>query len=181
VNANYLLVTADREALGWILQEERTAFPSERRPEVGSLEPGDTVFLYTTRGCYKNPTRDRGRVIGHATVKSQVMHLGRPVSFSGRSFPIGCALTVDSLAPLGHGVELSRCRERLDAFKGSGQSWSIRLRRPLVQLSDNDAQLLRRELSSLAGPKADSLEPYLRWYRDSQQGPVSEAKGNQGS
>ena len=58
--ATYLLVIGDREALGWILAEQRMAFSSMSRPHVRALSPGDTLLLYTTRGCFKNPTRDRG-------------------------------------------------------------------------------------------------------------------------
>jgi hypothetical protein len=62
--ATYLLVIGDREALGWILSAERMAFPDFRRAETRSLKSGDRLLIYTTRGCFKNPTRDRGRIIG---------------------------------------------------------------------------------------------------------------------
>jgi len=64
----YLLLIADREPLAWIISEQRTAFGEHRAREAEKLEPGDALLLYTTRGCFRNPTRDRGRVIGRATV-----------------------------------------------------------------------------------------------------------------
>jgi len=66
--ASFLLVIGDRDALGWILAEQRMAFPTAQRAEVRALRIEDELFLYTTRGAFKNPTRDRGRVIGAARV-----------------------------------------------------------------------------------------------------------------
>ncbi len=83
---SYLLVIGDREALGWILTTGRMAFPSAGRAEVAALKPGDELFLYTTRGCFKNPTRDRGRIIATARVTSPVEHLDKPVHFADRDF-----------------------------------------------------------------------------------------------
>jgi hypothetical protein len=61
-----LLLISDREALAWVLSEQQFAFPQGR---VKSIPPvGSGVLLYTTRGCYRNPTRDRGLVMGLATV-----------------------------------------------------------------------------------------------------------------
>jgi hypothetical protein len=68
--ASYLLPIADREPLAWIVREQRTAFGEHRRREAEALAVGDVLFLYTTRGCFRNPTRDRGRVIGRAVVKA---------------------------------------------------------------------------------------------------------------
>src|SRR6202051_2908697 len=62
----YLLVIGERDALAWVLTTQRMAVPDYRSREVSALEPGDQLFLYTTRGCFHNPTRDRGRVVGVA-------------------------------------------------------------------------------------------------------------------
>lgn len=163
--ADYLLVIGDREALGWLLTEQRMAFPDLRRSEVRALSPGDTLFLYTTRGCFKNPTRDRGRVIAAGTATSAVTPLEEPVRVGGRTFPVGCDVTFSTAAPWGHGVELGTLVDGLDVFAGTGQAWSIRLRRPLVALSGGDATLLRRRLDAVAPqPLADVLAPYARWW-----------------
>ncbi|MDO8147498.1 hypothetical protein Q6350_03550 [Isoptericola sp. b515] len=160
-----LLVIGDREALGWILTESRTAFPAARRAEVANLAPGDEVFLYTTRGAFKNPTRDRGRVIGAARVAGAVSDLDPPIRFGPREFPWGCDLEIGPVAPFGHGVELAPLVGRLEAFSSLGTSWSIRLRRPLVPLSPADAATVREELDDV--PLASTIErlaPYTRWY-----------------
>lgn len=159
---SYLLIIGDREALGWILTEGRTAFPSGRRSEVAALAEGDELFLYTTRGCFKNPTRDRGRVIGTATVASPVAHLDEPVRFGDRAFPIGCALEIGPLAPFGAGVELQPIVSDLDAFGRSAHAWSIQLRRPLVRLSDDDARGMRARLETVTTDH--SMERYTLWY-----------------
>ena len=64
--ASYLLPISDREPLIWILREQKTALPRYRRRDAERLTTGDRILLYTTRGCFRNPTRDRGRVIGVA-------------------------------------------------------------------------------------------------------------------
>lgn len=162
--ASYLLVIGDREALGWILTAERMAFPSASRNEVASLDVGDELFLYTTRGAYKNPTRDRGRVIGTATVRTPVERLAAAVRFGDREFPVGCDLDVGPLVPWGHGPELHALLPRLESFAGVGAAWSTRLRRPLLRLPAADADLLREELAPLVSTSTD-LDPYARWYR----------------
>jgi hypothetical protein len=55
------------------------AFPSYRAREVAPLRVGDPLFLYTTRGCFHSPKRDRGRVIGIAEATSAAEQLDAPV------------------------------------------------------------------------------------------------------
>jgi hypothetical protein len=157
--SSYLLPIADREPLGWILSEQRTAFPAGRTHEAQRLNVGDRLFLYSTRGCFRNPTRDRGRVIGIAAVTDRAAELEEPVRFGDRQFPIGVTLVIESLAPLREGVELAPLIERLDAFPDS-QSWSARMRRALVPLPPRDAALLERKLRRVARPYPKELETY---------------------
>ena len=79
---NYWLCTiGDRDALWWVLSEQRMAFPMKRRRRtLDELEAGDALYLYTTRGAFGNPTRDRGRVIGRATADQAVRPLDAPFS-----------------------------------------------------------------------------------------------------
>lgn len=161
--AAYLLVIGDRQALGWVLSTNRMAFPTAHRSEVAALSPGDELFLYTTRGAFKNPTRDRGRIIGTARVAGPVTKLDAPVRFADREFPVGCDLKVGQLAPFGTGVELRPLVDSLSVFKGSGNAWSTRLRRPLVRLTDSEASDLHQKLAPMLVPEVN-MSQYTRWY-----------------
>jgi hypothetical protein len=155
----FLLPIADREPLAWILAQQRTAFPAGRVREAQLLRRGDRLFLYSTRGCFHNPTRDRGRIIGVAIVTANAEELEEPVRFGGREFPIGVKLRIQLLAPLRQGVELAPLVERLDAFPDP-QSWSARMRRALVPLASRDAGRLERELNKVAVPYPRELKSY---------------------
>ncbi len=161
--ATYLLVISDREALGWIVSEQRMAFSSPSRPYVRSVAPGDTLLLYTTRGCFKNPTRDRGRIIGQATVEGSMRTLEEPVRFAGRTFPVGCRISVHGLVPLGQGIELVPLLGRLSGIRSNGTGWTYQLRQPLVPLTDHDRAVVEQELAAV---EAVPLERsgYLRWW-----------------
>lgn len=160
--SSYLLILAEREAVAWVLRESRMAFPPTRRSEVSRLAVGDELFILTTRGCWHNPTRDRTRVIGRATVGTSVVAYDEPVIIAGRDFTRGCDITITSLAPYLAGVDLVPLVPQLGAFpdKRAG-AWSIRLRRPLLEIPSTDAQLLTVELSSVAVHPADTIPHYL--------------------
>ena len=162
--AHYLLVIGDRVALGWLLRVQRMAFPATSRREVAALAPGDGLFIYTTRGCFKNPTRDRGRVIGRARAATAVLPLDTPVSFGGRDFARGCGLTVEGLVPLGTGPELRSLGDVLGAFRALGAAWPVLLRRPLLALDDADAAALDGALGRVHPPEESLVAPYARWF-----------------
>lgn len=145
--ASYLLVLAEREAILWVLENGLTAFPSTPRREVLALKPGDELVLLTTRGAYHNPTRDRTRVIGTATVKSNVAQLNPEVEFAGRTFPRGCQIRLESLAPYSTGPDIGMLANQIHAFHGE-KNWGMLLRKPLVLLDESDLLLLKRELQS---------------------------------
>jgi hypothetical protein len=98
-----LIIISDRSALSWVLSEQRMAFPAVRARAAHAISDGDEVLLYSTRGCFGNPTRDAGRILGHATVSSAVRPLAEPVVFGERGFTEGCALTIHGLAPFKEG------------------------------------------------------------------------------
>jgi hypothetical protein len=146
--ASYLLPIADREPLIWILRTRRTAFPIYRRPEAEGLTKGDVLLLYSTRGCFHNPTRDRGRVIGIATVKRRVRELAEPIRFGAREFPIGVDLAFQALAPRNEGVELAPLVAELPKTFANPAAWSATLRRALVPFDDGEAQQIIKELGN---------------------------------
>ena len=155
----YILPIADREPLAWILAEQRTAFPPWRAREAGALEPGDRLLLYTTRGCFHNPTRDRGRIIGLATVTDRSSPLRRPVRFGEREYPVGVLFRIERLAPRRQGVEIAPLVSRLASFPNP-RAWSGRMRRALVPLAPEDAKFLVHELEQVAPPYPEALVGY---------------------
>jgi hypothetical protein len=157
---SYLLVIGERAALGWILREQRMAFPPNRARDAQALRNGDELLLYVTRGCFHNPTRDRGRIVGEAQVKAEVVELDEPVTLAGREFTSGCPIDVRSLAPLGEGVELAPLVPDLTSFS-SKTGWAMALRRPLLTLTSEDAAMLRRRLRLVVEPRDTALSDYL--------------------
>ncbi len=157
---HYLLPIADREPLAWILRTQQTAFSDNRAREAEALEVGDILFLYTTRGCFRNPTRDRGRVIGRAPVKAPASRAGRPPSFGGREYPYVVALHIESLAPLRGGLELAPLISRLARTFPDPGSWSVRMRRALVPLHPADAAIIDSELGRHVVAYLDAVATY---------------------
>lgn len=155
----YLLVLGEREAIAWVLREQRMAFPATRRADIAALTNHDELFLYATRGAWGNPNRDRGRIIGHAIVASAVRALEEPLEIAGRSFHSGCRLRVDGVVPYPGGVELAPLVGQLATFP-KPEAWSIYLRRTLLALHDLDAVLLRERLEPLLMPRAAVLATY---------------------
>jgi hypothetical protein len=147
-----------------VLEHERMAFPAHRERLVSALAEGNELFIYTTRAAFHNPSRDRGRVIGTARATTTVELLPEPVEAAGRSFPLGCAFELLTLAPLGSGIKLARLVNQLTAFPIK-HAWATRMRRPLLQLPAPDATLLRQLLKSTEEPPADVLTQYLAMAR----------------
>lgn len=160
--ATYLLVIGDRAGLSWIVSNGMMAFPSIRRRDASALKVGDGLLLYTSRNCFNNPTRDRGRVVGEAVVRTPVESLVPPIELVGRAFTSGCTIDIQSLAPVRTGVELAGLVDYLDAFPNP-RSWAIRLRRSLLPLTAHDARLLRKELAMVTRPPEQTRAEYLRW------------------
>ena len=155
-----LLVIGEREALAWILRGERMAFTPSRAREARALSPGQRLFLYTTRGCFHNPTRDRGRVIAAATVATCVEELAEPLELGGRTFTTGCRLKIPQIAPLHGGIELAPLVSRLESLPTS-TGWKVRLRRTLVPLTASDVCLIEKLLAPELLPRKTALGGYV--------------------
>lgn len=93
----YLPILGYRAGLEWVLANSRMAFTDARVRDAEHLAVGDRLFLYTSRGCFGNPTRDRGRVIGEAEVTSAVHRRRKPVTIAGQEFTYDCQLRLKSL------------------------------------------------------------------------------------
>jgi len=158
--ASYLLVLGDRRALAWVLRKERMAFAPRWRSLAAQLRPGDGLLLYATRGCFGNPTRDRGELIGEASVLTAAEELSKPVTLGQRTLSLACGISVDSLTPLRSGVELAPLVSRLRAFRRD-RAWAGQLRRPLLPLPEEDVRLLRKLLTPRTRSPAEVLGEYL--------------------
>jgi hypothetical protein len=153
-----MLLISDREPLAWLLTSGQFAVPAGRGASVPPV--GARLFLYTTRGCYRNPERDRGRIIGVATVTRGVAHLDAPVEFRGRQFSEGFSLEIHGIAPYGQGVELAPLAGRLHALPDAA-TWSVRLRRSIVPFDGEDEAMIDALLAPLLVPPDQALPKYL--------------------
>ena len=107
----------------------------------------------------RNPTRDRGRIIGRAMARSAVRTLDAPIEIADRTFVSGCDLRIDSLAPYPSGLELQPIVEQLSAFP-KPEAWAIYLRRALLALPSPDVDLLDRPLKPLLTTMPRALPTY---------------------
>lgn len=155
----YIAVLSNCDAMAWVVQERRMAFPPRRLAEVRQLLLGDRVFLYATRGAFNNPRHDRGRIFGEAEIITPVTLLERPVEIGGRRFTRGCGLELCSLAPMREGVELAPLVSELSVFPDD-DSWGVRLRRSLLRIASSDATILRTALQDSAIQPATVIETY---------------------
>jgi hypothetical protein len=159
MSSAHLLIIGDRAALSWVVTEQRMAFPVGRSRAAQALEEGDEVFVYTTRGCFRDPTRDLGRVVGRARIISSVRALDEPVVFGERSFTEGCRLEVSGLARFREGLVLRDLVPRLTVFPDPA-TWSVRMRRAWLTLPQGDADLVRTELEPWLLPYEEAAEGY---------------------
>jgi hypothetical protein len=156
---SYLLPIADRVPLMWILRERKTAFPSYRHRDAARLEKGDRLLLYTTRGCFRNPPRDRGRVIGIAKVERGAQALAESVRFGSREFPIGVDIQLETLVARDDGVMLAPLVPELPRTFPNPAAWSATMRRALVPIDDEEADWIVKTLGGHA-PTRDLIETY---------------------
>lgn len=154
-----LLVISDREPLAWLLRTSSFAIPAARAESAP--RPGTTLLLYTTRGCYRNPGRDRSLAMGMAQVTSHPRRLRGPVTFRGHEYVIGLDLDLQGVCRVHEGVQLGPLQGRLELLPPEGP-WSYPLRRSVVPLSDPDATLIREPLVSLLRPVSEVLPAYER-------------------
>ncbi|MFF4979832.1 hypothetical protein ACFY3O_07160 [Streptomyces sp. NPDC001046] len=157
--AIHLLIINAHEPLAWVLENQRMAFPAGRTQQSLYLRKGDEMLLYTTRGCFGNPTRDLGRVMGLATVTSEILSLDAPVVFQERRFTEGCRLRIHGLTPFREGVVLRDLVNDLQVFPNPAH-WSVRMRRASLRLPDADAALIKRELQPLLKPYGSVVGDY---------------------
>jgi hypothetical protein len=160
---SWLVILGHREAIYWVMSNQRMAFPPHRLTSAERLAPGDALLFYATRGAWRNPTRDRGRIFAAGTVRTRVRKLSSSLELAGRSFTSWCDLSIVAVAPYPTGVELAPIINKLDAFPNR-EAWAARLRRPLLHLGERDFDLLSAAFEEEVAPVARrrALADYLK-------------------
>jgi hypothetical protein len=158
VRPYYLTVLGTRRGLAYVLREEKMAFPATRPI---SLSVGDRLLLYTVRGIFGDPGRERGRVVASAEVASPVVPLEPRLRLAGQEYISACDLRITGLAPLGAGVVLAELVDKLRIFQPNTTAWSARLRRTLLMLPEEDAELIMELLEGTLQDPAGVRQAYL--------------------
>ncbi|MCP2342986.1 hypothetical protein [Actinomadura rupiterrae] len=166
---NYLLVVGDREGLAWILKEGRMLLPSKRNRAAGDIRSGDRILIYTSRGCFRNPTRDRGRVIAEVIATSDVAILADELKVAGKIFNRSCSFSIGKMAREGEGVDLAQHVAKLNTFP---DKWHTHIRRTIVPISGQDRDLLMDALERIAIPAEEALPSYISRMQNRRKRPV---------
>jgi hypothetical protein len=156
---SYLVVLGDRDAIVWVLREQRMAFPEKARAEAKEVTKGDRLFLYATRGAWNNTRRDRGRIIGLANVTGTVHAVDPPIKIGARSFHSDLALNIQGVIPFPGGLEILPLLGELATFP-KPHAWSAYLRRPLLGIADSDVEQLTHRLEPLLTPRRHAIATY---------------------
>lgn len=157
-NPTYLMMLGTGRGLAYVMRERKMAFPPTRRIR---LEVGDRLLLYTTRGVFGSPSRDRGRVVGTAQITSPIIPFDKERHIAGRAYSSGCDLDISGLAPLDQGIVLADIVDQLQVFQPDPRTWSSRMRRSILALPAQDAALIQEHLKpNLRDPK-ETVGPYL--------------------
>jgi hypothetical protein len=141
----WLVVFAEIDGLRWVVKNRRMAFSAGTCPRASQINPGDDLILYVARGAFHNPTRDRSRLGGLATVNSSVTPFRRPVKIAEREFTCGCDLDIRLLLPERQGVPMDPLVLKLRFIKRKDR-WGSYLRGGLIPLPRRDFRMLVREL-----------------------------------
>jgi len=142
----FLLILGDAGGLAYVLREHRMAFTPRRRIP---LARGDIVFLYTTRGIFRDPGAGRGLIIGRAEIVSDIVKFESGLRIADRVCTSGCDLAITGLVPLGEGLELRRIVDELETFHPHPKRWAFRMYSSFLQLSPRDASVIQEKIQPL--------------------------------
>ncbi len=137
----WMIVLGDRDAISWVVASRRMAF-REHVP-TNELRVGDQVLLYSTRGAFKNPTRDEPQIFAAGFFASRVEH--SRVAVAGETFTKWCRLEITHLLPPREGIGFRPFVPRLRFIKNK-ETWPAALRRTLIRLPERDFKVLARAL-----------------------------------
>lgn len=122
----------NRTAMEWVIDRGRMAVG----PRVRTLPAiGDRLVLYTSRGAFHNPTRDRAQILALGVTSSEPDN--RRVVVAGAAYARSFAIDIDVMAEPRRGLDFLPLVPRLD-FIHNRASWGGALRRPVVHIGDKD-------------------------------------------
>jgi len=153
----FLLILGDADGLAYVLREHRLAFTPRRRIP---LTRGDSVFLYTTRGIFRNGA-GRGLIIGRAEIISDIVKFEGGLRIADRIYTSGCRLAITGLVPLGEGVELRQIVDELETFHPHPKRWAFRIYSSFLQLSPKDASVIQEKIQPLLQDPEYVSQAYL--------------------
>jgi hypothetical protein len=143
----WLTVLGHAAGARWVLEESRMAFGGGQAARAARIQPGDRLFLYTSRGAFKDPTRDEAQLLGLASVLTPVARLREPLLIADREFVVGCKLQITIALPLRAGVPFRPLVARMEFIRHK-DSWSAYMRSSLIQLPTSDAWVLEQALEA---------------------------------
>jgi hypothetical protein len=107
-------------------------------------------------GCFKNPTRDRARIIGKATALTDLRTDDNPGKFGDRAFPLEVDVRIESLAPVGEGIAFASLVPRLSSIP-KPENWPVYVRRSALVLTKEDSKRSDKLLSPYVGKPNDNI------------------------
>jgi len=129
----WLIVIGKSDALKWILDKKCMAFRAHVKAE--ELNKGDRFAIYTSRGAYGNPTLDESQLLALGTIASPVRAITQDVA--GETFAKSCAITIQDMLPLRHGVPFRVLIPQLKLIR-SEREWPGVMHRTLVPIDEDD-------------------------------------------
>jgi len=134
---NVIFVVGSRPALEYILDNHVMAFRSSVKTDM--LEKGMRFALYTTRGAYGNPTKDRSQILALGRLSSGVT--GQAHSIDQELFPQSCRLKFELRLPWRKGLIFDPLVDEL-AFVGGRRRYASVFHRTIVKVPTDDYELI---------------------------------------
>jgi hypothetical protein len=142
-----LVAFGEIQGLRWVLEHQRMAFSEGLSSRARSIDIGDELVLYVTRGAFHNPTRDRSQFVGLAGVTGPVRRARAPIVIAGREFVSSCPIEVEAALPERTGVMALELVPQLSFIKRK-EVWGQYLRWGLVKIPGADHRLIRLAIRS---------------------------------
>lgn len=138
----WIWVFGDIDGLRWVLERNRMAFPEHAAGRARRIAAGDSAVLYTTRGAYSNPTRDRSRLQSIVDVVGEANH-HEPVEIAGREVTWSCPIQPRVVLEERQGPEVAPLAAELEHVKRPAV-WGQYFRNSPIAVSARDFDVLAK-------------------------------------